>query len=35
MLFYGLLSAVPPEITPMDLLMRGLTLTGCGGHTGF
>jgi NADPH2:quinone reductase len=29
-LTYGFLSG-PPELTPMELLHRGLTLTGCGG----
>jgi NADPH:quinone reductase-like Zn-dependent oxidoreductase len=32
-LFYGLISHQPPAITPLDLLPRGLTLTGCGGLT--
>ncbi|MFL6077179.1 MAG: zinc-binding alcohol dehydrogenase family protein [Mycobacteriales bacterium] len=32
-IFYGLLSHQPPAITPLDLLPRGLTLTGCGGLT--
>ncbi|MGW6376660.1 quinone oxidoreductase family protein [Rhodococcus sp. NPDC055112] len=32
MLFYGLLSGRPPAIGPMDLMPRGLTLTGCGGQ---
>jgi NADPH:quinone reductase-like Zn-dependent oxidoreductase len=35
MLFYGLLSGEPPAVTPLDLLMRGLTLIGCGGQAGF
>ncbi|MEW9532267.1 zinc-binding alcohol dehydrogenase family protein [Microbispora sp. NPDC049125] len=30
MMFYGLLDG-PPEVTPVDLLHRGLTLAGCGG----
>src|ERR1700754_445314 len=29
-LLYGLLAG-PPEVAPMDLLSRGLTMTGCGG----
>ena len=32
MVFYGLLSGEPPAITPMDLLLRGVGLIGCGGR---
>jgi NADPH:quinone reductase-like Zn-dependent oxidoreductase len=32
-LFYGMLSRQPPEIGPLDLLPRGLTLVACGGLT--
>jgi NADPH:quinone reductase len=32
MLFYGMLSG-PPAVTPVDLLLRGLTLVGCSGLT--
>lgn len=35
MLFYGLLSGEPPAVAPMDLLMRGLTLVGCGGRDAY
>jgi NADPH:quinone reductase len=31
MMFYGLSSGEPPAITPMDLLLRGVGLIGCGG----
>jgi NADPH:quinone reductase-like Zn-dependent oxidoreductase len=32
MLFCGVLSGEPPAIAPMDLLMRGVGLIGCGGR---
>lgn len=32
MLFCGVLSGEPPAITPMDLLLRGVGLIGCGGR---
>ncbi|NUR90017.1 MAG: zinc-binding dehydrogenase [Nonomuraea sp.] len=35
MLYYGRLSGEPPAITPDDLLMRGVTLTGCSGQVWF
>ncbi|MGX1806993.1 quinone oxidoreductase family protein [Nocardia sp. NPDC055321] len=31
MLSYGFLSGAPAQVTAMDLIMRGLTLTGCSG----
>jgi NADPH:quinone reductase len=32
MLFCGVLSGEPPAITPMDLMLRGVGLIGCGGR---
>lgn len=34
MVFYGLLSGQPPEITPMDLLLHDVNLIGFGGQPG-
>ncbi|NNH72789.1 zinc-binding dehydrogenase [Nocardia uniformis] len=31
MVHYGMLSGLPAAVTAMDLMSRGLTLTGCGG----
>ncbi|MGW4364411.1 quinone oxidoreductase family protein [Nocardia takedensis] len=31
MIHYGMLSGAPAAVTPMDLMTRGVTLTGCGG----
>jgi NADPH:quinone reductase len=32
MLFCGVLSGEPPAVTPMDLMLRGVGLIGCGGR---